>query len=106
MITVGYDLVEWSPALWNPRKDKEIIHIDSTPAETDDHYLPAIEVVGEIGDALRGLVDLCREHPRSWWSGPDRRHREGEAIAELRSYAGDDSFPMKPQRIMYSWSFI
>jgi len=32
VVTVGYDLVEWSPALWNPERDKEIVHIDSTPA--------------------------------------------------------------------------
>ena len=52
IITVGYDLVEWPPALWNPHRDKPIIHVDSTPAEIDGHYLPAVEVVGEIGDAL------------------------------------------------------
>ncbi len=40
VVTVGYDLVEWAPALWNPRRAKEILHIDSTPAEIDGHYLP------------------------------------------------------------------
>src|SRR6185312_9376040 len=35
VITVGYDLVEHSPALWNPNGDKRVVCIDSLPAETD-----------------------------------------------------------------------
>src|SRR2546425_3984754 len=30
VIAVGYDLVEWSPSLWNPRRDKVVVHVDST----------------------------------------------------------------------------
>src|SRR6476659_5610481 len=35
VIAVGYDLVEHSPALWNPRANKRIVCIDSLPAEID-----------------------------------------------------------------------
>src|SRR5207247_9084902 len=74
LITVGYDLVEWSPDLWNPHNEKKIVHIDSTPAEVDDHYLPAIEVVGEIGDALHDLASLCSElSPKSKVQSPKSR---------------------------------
>lgn len=124
VLTVGYDLVEWSPSLWNPRRDKEIAHIDSTPAEIDGHYLPALEVVGEIADSLKGLARLCQGLEGSWdWDGHSGSDSEGDAdrgadgdrgghgvrekgseravLAYLQSYAGDESIPMKPQRIIW-----
>ena len=104
VVTVGYDLVEWSPSLWNPRRDKEIIHIDSTPAEIDGHYLPALEVVGEIGDALEALAKLCETRKHSWWEDAESSQGEREkksALEELRRYAADDSIPMKPQRVIW-----
>ena len=56
VIAVGYDLVEWAPALWNPKKDKTVVHVDSTAAELDGHYQPMVEVVGEIDESLRSLA--------------------------------------------------
>jgi acetolactate synthase I/II/III large subunit len=60
VITVGYDMVEVAPRLWNPGKDKRIVHIDTLPAEVDEHYLPAVEVISEIGVALRLLTETTR----------------------------------------------
>ncbi|HEX9987542.1 MAG TPA: acetolactate synthase large subunit [Chloroflexia bacterium] len=106
IMTVGYDLVEWSPALWNPNRDKEIVHIDSTPAEIDGHYLPALEVVGEIGDALHAIARLCMARKHSWWEGVGRGVEQGErdekaSMPGLREYANDDSMPVKPQRVIW-----
>ncbi|MGH2500662.1 MAG: thiamine pyrophosphate-binding protein, partial [Candidatus Limnocylindria bacterium] len=56
VVAIGYDLVEWAPVLWNPGRDKAIVHLDSTAAEVDGHYLPAVEVVGEIADSLDALA--------------------------------------------------
>ncbi len=58
VIAVGYDLVEWPPVLWNPTRDKVVIHVDSTPAELDGHYHPSSEVVGELDDSLSALTRL------------------------------------------------
>lgn len=96
VVVVGYDLVEWSPELWNPTGAKTIIHIDSTPAEIDRHYLPAIEVVGEIADSLTALQDAVVGHHVRW---PTPRIGSDEE-EELRRFAADDSMPMKPQRVV------
>jgi acetolactate synthase-1/2/3 large subunit len=56
VIAVGYDLVEWSPVLWNPRSDKAVIHMDSVAAELDGHYQPSVELVGELDDSLVALT--------------------------------------------------
>jgi acetolactate synthase I/II/III large subunit len=99
VLTVGYDLVEWAPMFWNPHRDKEIIHVDSTPAEIDGHYLPAVEVVGEIGESLRALARLCETQAGSWWL--DRAPASPTAARLLESYAADDSVPLKPQRVVW-----
>ncbi len=52
IITLGYDMVEYHPKLWNPRDEKDIIHIDFLPAEIDINYHPEIEVVGDLAHAL------------------------------------------------------
>ena len=61
VIAVGYDLVEWSPSLWNPRRDKVVVHVDSTAAELDGHYQPSVEVVGELDESLAVLADLVEQ---------------------------------------------
>ena len=58
VIAVGYDLVEWAPVLWNPKRDKIVVHIDSTAAELDGHYQPSIEVIGELDESLKALAEL------------------------------------------------
>jgi len=63
VIAVGYDLVEWAPVLWNPKRDKIVVHIDSTAAELDGHYQPSIEVIGELDESLKALAELV--NPRA-----------------------------------------
>ncbi len=38
VMTIGYDMVEYPPSLWNSQMDKCIIHADFLPAEIDYHY--------------------------------------------------------------------
>jgi acetolactate synthase-1/2/3 large subunit len=88
VICVGYDLVEWAPAFWNPKKDKSIVHVDSLAAEIDGHYIPAVEVVGEIGESLRALAALCvPRESRTAQPRPSKPER-------------DDGFPMSPRRVV------
>src|SRR5207249_3251241 len=78
------------------KNDKTIIHIDSTAAEIDGHYLPAIEVVGEIGESLRALEAGCDFHVPQWI---DNRYRH-DALHVLERHRSDASFPFKPQRVV------
>jgi acetolactate synthase-1/2/3 large subunit len=52
IITVGYDIGEYSPNKWNPNGDKKIVHIDFVHADCYSLYQPEIEVVSDISDAL------------------------------------------------------
>ncbi|WP_083270570.1 acetolactate synthase large subunit [Bacillus marinisedimentorum] len=97
IIAVGYDMVEYPPKNWNPEADTPVLHIDTEEAETDAHYPVKLNVVGDISANLRKLAETA-----------DKRSEKNEHYAELRKkildeiedYANDDSFPIKPQRII------
>ncbi len=55
VITVGYDPVEYGPSKWNKSCDVDIIHMDFAPAESDLHYQPEIEVIGDLAHGLAAL---------------------------------------------------
>jgi len=57
VVCAGYDLVEFGPAAWNPDRRKRIVHIDARPAEVDAHYIPEVEIVGDVGETLAALRD-------------------------------------------------
>jgi acetolactate synthase-1/2/3 large subunit len=86
VICVGYDLVEYAPARWNPDGRKRIVHIDTQPSEVDAQYRPEIELVGDIEGALRRLLTAVQ--PRGV-SGRDagERHEARETLvhADLRT---------------------
>jgi acetolactate synthase-1/2/3 large subunit len=52
VLTLGFDMVEYHPRLWNPNGDKQIIHADFLPAEIDACYHPEIEMVGDLAHML------------------------------------------------------
>ncbi len=95
VIAVGYDLVEWEPEVWNGRKEMTILHVDSTAAEVDDSYLPASEVVGEIGESLKALSVAFGQTAPSWeWNG-------FSSYAHDEVSLGDDSFPIPLERVVH-----
>ena len=63
LIAIGYDAVEYDPALWNHTAhwkndvQRTIVHIDSIPAQIDNHYQPTVELIGNIGATLSALTD-------------------------------------------------
>lgn len=52
VITLGLDIVEYHPELWNPNGEKNIVHADFLPAEIDEHYHPELELVGDLAHTL------------------------------------------------------
>ena len=103
IVAVGYDLVEYEPLLWNAGIEKSIVHIDFEPAEVDDGYPVAVEIVADIADALwhinRGLDERHGDRlPLFDIAGRAalRRTIRDDLTAEAR----DRGFPMKPQRLL------
>jgi acetolactate synthase-1/2/3 large subunit len=63
VVAVGYDIVEYAPKSWNPRRDKQIVHVDMSPAEVDAAYIVNVGVVGEITSSLAALTEGAVPHP-------------------------------------------
>lgn len=57
IITVGFDIAEYSPDDWNPDNNTKIIHFDLEPAEVYTNYHPEVEVIGDLTDSLRSLFE-------------------------------------------------
>jgi len=66
VVTVGYDAVEYDPALWNKGNKRPIVHIDAIRPDVDNAYNPAVELIGDIAATLRELNALITSpHPDS-----------------------------------------
>jgi len=102
VITLGFDMVEYHPRLWNPGRDKKIIHADFLPAEIDESYHPEVEVVGDLAHFLWMINERLDAH------GPLSLSLEHQATArqsmsdDLSEYANDDQEGViRPQKALW-----
>jgi len=96
VITIGYDIVEYAPAKWNVNGNTKIVHIDTRPSHINKLYEPIVEVVGDISDAL---YNIMRRTSRKVEPVKALEIKE-KMVSEHQHYVDDDSFPMKPQKIL------
>lgn len=100
VITLGYDMVEYHPKLWNANGDKDIIHIDFLPAEIDENYHPDIEVVGDLAHALWMLNERFDKDSYSFDTSKQVAVRR-DMTEDLMSHADDDTQGIiKPQKAL------
>ena len=102
VITLGFDMVEYHPRLWNPRGDKTIVHADFLPAEIDEHYHASVELVGDLAHTLWMLNERLDASPLEnldLGGQADLRARFGE---ELAAHADDDTADaIRPQKALW-----
>lgn len=98
VIAVGYDLIEFSPKNWNPEANIPIIHVGANPAEVDSSYCPIAEVVGDISDSLQEILKRAHRPSKSQPYGLSLR---ADIQADYETYANDDGFPIRPQKLIY-----
>jgi acetolactate synthase-1/2/3 large subunit len=99
VICIGYDFVEYDPRTWNSGGDRRIVHIDALPAEISAHYLPEVEVIGEIRESVQALGQRVRKTRTSSRSVPS-----SETIRKtLESQLGVHGEKLlNPRRILWS----
>lgn len=102
IITVGYDMVEYPPRLWNPGSDKRIVHLDFLPAEIDDHYYIEVEVVGDLAHALWMLNErVARDGGPKFDFAQQHQVRE-TMIADIAAHANDKTEGLiRPQKVLW-----
>jgi len=101
VITLGYDMVEYHPQLWNAGGDKHIIHIDFQPAEIDEHYHPELELIGDLSHTLATINANIEQ------LGPVRRNLNQQLETrrqmqqELMHHAADETEHLiRPQKVL------
>ena len=101
VIAIGVDMVEYHPRLWNPRRDKRIIHLDFLPAEIDEHYDPTSEVVGDLAHSLWMLNQRLEQAEPLIFDLASQKELRHKMSLELIEHANDDTKNIiKPQKIL------
>ena len=106
VVTLGYDMVEYHPRLWNPGSNKRILHMDFLPAEIDENYRLEVEVVGDLAHALWMLNERVEAFTRKGGAlGFDlsqQRAVRREMQAEFAEWKDDDAVgAIKPQKVLW-----
>ena len=110
IISVGYDLVEYTPRMWNSGLDKKIIHIDFTPSEVYTYYRPDVEIGADIDSAMDSILKElerlqtenrdCKSYPREEIPETFQRIRS-EVIQRIEIFKDDDTYPVKPEKMIF-----
>lgn len=98
VICIGYDMVEWHPDRWNIGRPKQIIHIDTQPAEVDKNYCLTLDIIGDLIETLEALCDHLG--PKHVPKAPIFEEVRRRISKDLSEFDHDSAFPMKPQRLL------
>ena len=96
VINVGHDVVE-KPPFFMEHGGKKVIHVNFNSAIVDNVYFPQIEVVGDIAASIARLTEMVGplERDLSYF-----QRVKSHLDQHIREETDNDSFPMKPQRIV------
>ncbi|AKB47645.1 acetolactate synthase [Methanosarcina sp. Kolksee] len=97
IITIGYDIVEYPPYLWNGTLDKQIINIDFVESVPDRYFNPTVEVIGNIASSIRELAASIPEKREF----PIFEHTRN-FIEEKINAVARKSYPPVPQAVVKS----
>jgi acetolactate synthase-1/2/3 large subunit len=102
VVTVGYDMVEYHPHLWNPKGDKRIVHLDFLPAEIDAHYRVEVEVVGDLAHTLWMLNERLEAQPGVRFEAAQHAAVRRDMIEEFAAHKDDDTEgTIRPQKALW-----
>ncbi len=96
IVTIGYNIAEYPPYVWNKDIDKKIVHVDFAEAEDDKYYNPDVEVIGDISCSLHLLGEKIKAK------------KNGEVFRSVREFLikklsidVTKKYPLTPQEIVW-----
>lgn len=102
VITLGYDMVEYHPRLWNADGEKTIIHADFLPTEIDAHYHPEKEIVGDLAHTLWMLNERVDAAGGLRFDMSQQAAVRREMAEELAEHREDDTEgSIRPQKALW-----
>jgi acetolactate synthase-1/2/3 large subunit len=101
VITLGFDMVEYHPHLWNPEGNKPIVHADFVPAEIDAHFQPDVELVGDLSATLDALTRALGNASLPAWDFATQAAVRATMLEEFARHADDDTEgTIRPQKAL------
>lgn len=102
IISIGYDLVEYPPRLWNSNGKTPIVHIDFLPAEIDSKYHPTVECVGDIAHSLWALAERAERGGKVSYDFAGQADIRRTMLEDFAIHADDDtSGVIRPQKALW-----
>jgi acetolactate synthase-1/2/3 large subunit len=102
VITLGFDMVEYHPKLWNPDSTKTILHADFLPAEIDQHYHPHVELIGDLAHALWMLNERVEKHSLPEFDFALQRKCRQDMMQDFMEYRDDKTTgKIRPQKALW-----
>ena len=102
VLTLGFDMVEYHPNLWNPSGAKNIIHADFLPAEIDANYLPELELIGDLAHTLWMFNERVEKSGGLQFDLARQAEIREEMAADLAEHAGDETVgSIRPQKALW-----
>jgi acetolactate synthase I/II/III large subunit len=102
VIAVGYDLVEYPPRLWNPKREERVVHLDFLPAEIDADYHPEVECLGDLAHTLWMLNERVRRDGVPAWDFARQRTFRERMLKDFATHADDDTDgSIRPQKALW-----
>lgn len=98
IISIGYELQEFSPSKINPNKDKKIIHIHQIAEDEDSSYPITVAIQADINATLNMLCEQLPKNNHTPWKGIAniiQLHKD-----ELKYGESANDYPLKPQRVI------
>ncbi|MBB5062498.1 acetolactate synthase AlsS [Granulicella mallensis] len=100
IITIGYDAVEYWPSLWNGGRDRAIVHVDVMPANIENDYVPAVELIGSIEETLSALSSLLHRSQLAQSSARLLRLIAEDRQRLMKEAATKSGVPIHPMRLI------
>ncbi len=97
IIMIGHDISEKPPIALNG-EDCKVIHINFSPADVDDIYIPTHEVVGDISNTLWSFTEKIKINPA--WDFKYFFKVKNILEKDIAKFAESLEFPLRPERIV------
>ena len=102
VLTLGFDMVEYQPQLWNPKGAKRVIHADFLPAEIDENYHPDVELIGDLAHTLWMLNERLDRVGVPKFDLAQQRKIRAEIQADLEQHKDDETEgSIRPQKAVW-----
>ena len=102
VITLGYDMVEYHPHLWNKDGNKKVIHADFFPAEIDANYHPEVELIGDLAHTINMLLERIEENGELSFDLSQQAATRRQMQQEFEMFKDDTAVDvLKPQKVLW-----